>query len=163
MLKVKTIILTLLIAILILNCENVKESENKLDKSLIESAVSEWTAMWNSYDLDQVDRLFVKNSNLTYFSSEKEGVIRGIEAVREHHVGFGFVSGGKEQTNKLWFEDVSVDLLETSAVVTGIWFFQKPGEEGAKPQRGPVTIVYVKDADEVRIVHMNFGNYLETK
>ena len=117
-----------------------------------------WVAMWNSYDLTQVDKLFLESSQLNYFSSEKEGVIRGIEAVREHHQGFGFVTGGKSQENKLWVEDIQTDIFGNTAVVTGIWFFQRSSGE---IQRGPVTIVYVQVGDEYRIAHMHFANYIK--
>jgi len=125
-----------------------------------EKIVGEWVKIWNTYDLNEVDRLFLQDSKLTYFSSEKQGIIKGIEAVREHHIGFGFVEGGKEQPNKLWVEDLHTSTFGNTAVVTCIWFFQRP--DGSK-QRGPVTIVYIKVNDEFRIAHMNFSNYLETK
>jgi hypothetical protein len=44
-----------------------------------------------------VDKLFLKDSRLTYFSSAKQGIIKGIEAIRRHHEEFGFVEGGKVQ------------------------------------------------------------------
>ncbi len=71
-----------------------------------DEVVGQWVSMWNTYDLSLVDSLFLTDNRLTYFSSEKEGLIRGIEAVREHHVGFGFVEGGKEQENTLWLDDL---------------------------------------------------------
>jgi hypothetical protein len=126
--------------------------------SLSEGLVSEWTAMWNSYDLDVVDRVFLPDSSLSYFSSEREGVIQGIEAVREHHVGFDFVPGGKEQSNRLWLEDVAYDLFEGAVVVTAIWLFERAGESGP-PQRGPVTFVLVMRDDGLKIAHCNFAEY----
>lgn len=39
--------------------------------------------MWNSYDLTLVDHLFLADAYVTYFSSEKEGLITGIEALRD--------------------------------------------------------------------------------
>ncbi len=118
-----------------------------------------WVAMWNSYDLSEVDVLFITDDRLTYLSSEKEGVMQGIEAIREHHRGFGFVPNGKEQLNKLWVEDVHVSDLGGSAVIAGVWFFQRGGQDAPPPQRGPFTFVYVLGADGFRIVHANFGNY----
>lgn len=120
--------------------------------------VSAWVEIWNTYDLDQVDNLFLQNDKLTYFSSEKEGTITGIDAVREHHRGFGFVEGGKDQPNKLWLEETTVTPFGDAVVVTAIWYFQR--QDGSK-QRGPVTIVYVQQGDEYRIAHMNFSNYLD--
>ena len=122
--------------------------------------IGEWTNMWNSYDLDQVDRLFITDQRLTYLSSEKAGTLHGIEAVREHHRGFGFVRGGKDQSNKLWVENLVTTDLGDTAVVAGIWYFQR---SNGQVQRGPMTLVYLWEKDQYRIVHMHFANYLEKK
>ena len=42
--------------------------------------VDAWVSMWNSHDLSMVDRLFLKDSRPTYSSSEKQDIIKGIEA-----------------------------------------------------------------------------------
>jgi hypothetical protein len=118
--------------------------------------VSEWVAMWNSYDLSQVDTLFLQDARLTYFSSEFEGAIQGIEAVREHHVGFGFVPGGKDSENKLWVEDLHTSDFGSAVIVTGIWHFRRAT---GRVQRGPVTFVCVQQDGEYRLAHLNFGNY----
>jgi len=120
-----------------------------------------WLAMWNSYDLTQVDKLFLTDNRLTYFSSEKEGLIRGIEAVRKHHEGFGFVKSGKIQKNRLWLEGLQVDIFGETAIAAGIWFFERGEAVPDKPkvQRGPVTVVLLKQGREYRIAHMNFGTY----
>ena len=118
--------------------------------------VNAWVQIWNTYDLDQVDVLFLQDDRLTYFSSEKEGVLIGIDAVREHHKGFGFVEGGKQQPNKLWLEDTHAETFGATAVVTAIWYFERPD---GTIQRGPVTIVYVRQGEAYRIAHMNFSNY----
>lgn len=120
--------------------------------------VDAWVEIWNTYDLNQVEKLFLLDDRTTYFSSEKEGVIIGFDAVREHHRGFGFVEGGKEQPNKLWVEDLYSSTFGKTVVVTGIWFFQRPDRS---VQRGPVTFVYVKQGKEFRIAHMHFAIYLE--
>jgi hypothetical protein len=96
----------------------------------VDKRVGDWVAMWNSYDLNEVDRLFVTDDRLTYLSSEKEGALQGIDAIRDHHRGFGFVEGGKEQPD-------------------------------GSLQRGPMTIVYLRESEEYRIVHMHFANYLD--
>ena len=116
--------------------------------------VDAWVSMWNSYDLSMVDKLFLKDSRLTYFSSEKQGIIKGLEAIRRHHEGFGFVEGGKVQPNKLWLEDMQTEIFGSTAIVKAIWFFQRGGE--GKVQRGPVTLVYVQSGDEYRIAHAHF-------
>jgi len=119
--------------------------------------IDEWVKFWNTYDLNQVEKLFLKDDRVTYFSSEKQGVIKGYEALVRHHEGFGFVKGGKTQPNKLWLEGTDVEDLGDSAVVCAVWFFKRPNAES--PQKGPVTIVYERTPDGWRIVHANFGNY----
>lgn len=119
--------------------------------------VDEWVKFWNTYDLDQVERLFLSDGRVTYFSSEKQGAIKGYEALVRHHEGFGFVKGGKVQPNRLWLEDVDIEDFGDSAIVCAVWFFKRPSAEN--PQKGPVTIVYEKTPDGWRITHANFGNY----
>ena len=118
-------------------------------------------AIKDAISLSSVERNFFtspRGSLTTYFSSEKEGVIKGIEAVREHHRGFGFVNGGKSSDNKLWVEDLYTTDFDSAVVVTGIWRFRRAtGQE----QRGPLTFVYVKRGEEYRLAHLNFGNYAD--
>jgi len=57
-------------------------------------------------------------------------------------------------------EDLHFADFDSSAVVTGIWYFQKPD---ALIQRGPVTIVYIRQGDQLRIAHMNFSEYKDEK
>lgn len=127
--------------------------------------VSTWVEMWNSYDLDQVEELFLTDERPTYFSSEYEGVIRGFDALVEHHQGFGFVPGGEERGAHLWVEDLVEEVFGKAAVLTGIWFFEGGNEGGARvasaPQRGPVTFVCVLEEGRWRFAHMNFGKYLD--
>lgn len=119
-------------------------------------AVEAWVAMWNSYDLDQVDQLFLNcEKGLTYLSSEKEGLITGLEAVRKHHEGFGFVAGGKASDKKLWVKDVNTNSHDGCSIVSGTWYFQS----GEKVQKGPFTAVYVEKNRVYRIAHMHFANY----
>ena len=120
--------------------------------------VGRWVAMWNSYDLDQVDELFVTDARVSYFSSEKEGVVHGIDAVREHHRGFGFVSGGRAPEQELWVEDVRSDEFGESVVVTAIWYFGDR-ESKSEARRGPMTMVYVREEGEYRLAHLHFANY----
>ena len=126
-----------------------------------EALVEDWVAMWNTYDLDRVGELFLDEPRLTYFSSEREGVIRGMGALLEHHEGFGFTPGGTEQPNRLWVEDLGVDLFGHAAVLTGIWYFQRGGDEdlAAPLQRGPVTFVSLFRSGRWWFVHMHFANY----
>jgi hypothetical protein len=127
----------------------------------IGALVERWVHMWNTYDLLLVDELFLADPRVSYFSSEKQGVIHGIEAVREHHRGFGFVPGGKSRGSRLWVEDVETDVIDGTAIVTGIWFFQRAGSGSEGLQRGPVTIVCIPHTDGLRIAHMHFATYLD--
>ncbi len=124
--------------------------------------VGAWVKMWNTYDLTRVDQLFLEDEKkTTYFSSETERLISGIDEVREHHRGFGFVEGGKSVDAELWVEDLQARVHGGTVVVTGIWFFRR-GPEGESPvQRGPVTIVYHWAGPDLgyRIVHSHFANY----
>jgi hypothetical protein len=119
--------------------------------------VEEWVKFWNTYDLNQVEKLFLKDDRVTYFSSEKQGVIKGYNALVKHHEGFGFVKGGKVSPNKLWLEGIDVEDFSDNAIVCAVWFFKRPTVEN--PQKGPVTIIYEKVEDKWRIAHANFGNY----
>ena len=121
-----------------------------------------WVNLWNTYDLSLVNDLFLTDSTVTYFSSEREGLIVGIEAVRTHHEGFGFVSGGKVAEQELWVDDVHTATHGATAIVTGVWFFGQRSETPENVQRGPFTFVYVLSDGEYRLAHLNFGTYLET-
>ncbi len=125
----------------------------------VKELISAWVVMWNSYDLSLVDQLFLTDSRVTYFSSEKEGLIKGINTIREHHKGFGFVEGGKVQSNKLWVEDLHTIMYGPVGLVTGVWYFRRGEKDTGKTQHGAVTIVYVQTGNEYRIAHMHFANY----
>jgi hypothetical protein len=127
--------------------------------SRIQELTDSWVAMWNTYDLAMVDELFLQDSRVSYYSSEKEGLIQGIQAVREHHVGFGFITGGKPQDNKLWVEDVRISQFASSAVVAGIWYFQRASDDKESVQKGPFTFVCVQQGDKWRLAHLNFSEY----
>jgi hypothetical protein len=126
--------------------------------------VASWTELWGTYDLDKVDELFFAGPDVTYFSSEKQGLIVGLDAIREHHAGFGFVPGGDPPANELWLEDVHATVFGSTAVVNAIWYFGDreltSSGDGDLPQKGPMTAVYVLDGDSYKIAHMNFAEYL---
>jgi hypothetical protein len=127
-----------------------------------QSYVNAWVDLWNTYDLAQVDELSLTDSSVTYFSSEREGLITGIEAVRAHHEGFGFVSGGRAAEQDLWVEDIHSAVFWPAAIVTGVWFFGDRDGAPDEAQRGPFTFVYVQRGDIYRLAHLNFGTYLDT-
>jgi hypothetical protein len=118
--------------------------------------VEAWVEMWNRFDLDRVDALFIRDARVTYFSSEKPGLIAGIDAVREHHRGFGFVPGGAERGSRLWLESTEAHTYGRVVLVTATWFFQRRGSD--KAQRGPVTLVLLSDGSGCRIAHAHFAN-----
>ena len=122
-----------------------------------QSIIDAWVSSWNTYDLSNVEKLFLNDSRVSYFSSEKRGLIKGIDKLLKHHQEFGFVPGGKAQPNRLWLEDVSTDIFQGTVIVAASWFFQRGGSD--KVQSGPVTLVYVLEGDEWRIAHANFSNY----
>jgi hypothetical protein len=117
-----------------------------------------WLEMWREYDLDRLSTVFVNDDALSYFPSDREGVIEGFAAVLEYHRGLGFVPGGFDPENELWLEQVTIADFEDSAVVTGIWNF---GARLARriTGRGPLTIVMARTAAGYRISHVAFGNY----
>lgn len=118
-----------------------------------------WIDSWQTYDLDAVDRLFLTDARLTYYSSEKPGRMQGIDAIREHHRSFGFVPGGKPAAKSLWVEQAKAEVHGDTVVVTGTWLFGERAEtDPTKVQRGPLTFVYVATPDGYRIAHAHFAN-----
>ncbi len=118
-----------------------------------------WLNLWRTYDLDLVDQLFLNDSRLSYLSSEREGVLRGLDEVRDHHSGFGFVSGGADPPNELWLEEVVSSIYGSSAVVSARWFFGDRSADRDSIQQGPMTAVYVLSGDRYKIAHMQFADY----
>jgi len=126
------------------------------DNGSVQATIDRWVRMWNTYDLREVEKLFCHCDELSYFSSEREGLIRGIDAVVEHHRGFGFEPGESDRGTKLWLEDVTTSDFGESCLVTAIWYFERP----ERTQKGPVTILLrQKTSGGYEIVHMNFSNY----
>ena len=85
--------------------------------------IDDWVRFWNTFDLNQIEELFLKDDRVSYFSSEFEKLIKGYDNLIKHHEGFGFVKGGKEIRSKLWLEEIDVEDLGDSAIVGAIWFF----------------------------------------
>jgi hypothetical protein len=123
---------------------------------ILARTLADWVAMWNSYDLDQVARLFVADNTVTYFSSETPGTIQGYDRLVAHHRVFGFVPGGKISPNRLWLDEQIIRWRSDVATVFAIWYFRRGDAEQA--QRGPVTFILVP-ADGYRIAHAHFSNY----
>lgn len=123
----------------------------RAQESSPEALIRAWEKSWNTYDLKEVNRLFVNDQTVTYYSSERAGLIQGIDSLIKHHRGFGFVDGGKASANRLWLTDVRYRPL----AVTATWHFQRPENP---EQRGPVTFILESRGKEFRIAHAHFSN-----
>jgi imidazolonepropionase-like amidohydrolase len=138
--------------------EPVVVSTTSADAATPRAVLDGWVEMWREYDLDRVSELFVNDDALTYFASDREGVIQGFGPVLEYHRGLGFTPGGFDPENELWIEDVTLSDFEESAVVSAVWHF---GTRLTRriTGRGPFTMVIARTASGYRISHVNLGNY----
>ena len=137
----------LFIATILSGCSSeIRNDEDKL--------IEEWTAMWNSYNLDEVDLLFTKD--VTYFSSERSGLIMGLDKLKAHHKSFGFVSAGKKSETKLWLTDIYKKNMDGDVLVAAIWHFSRP--ENKTDQQGPVTFLISERTGKWLIHHAHFSN-----
>lgn len=126
----------------------------------VRESLAAWVDSWNTRDLARIDELFVTDSTVTYFSSERRGLIRGIDAVRDHHVNMGFVPGGAPAESELWIDGVTYRGGHEDVVVTATWYFGDRQAPRDSVQSGPMTAVYVAMGDGVRIGHMHFSEYV---
>jgi ketosteroid isomerase-like protein len=119
--------------------------------------IDDWLALWNSYDLSRVASIF--SPDVTYFSSDKEEVVRGLSGVLEHHKGYGFVPGGKKSGNTLSAKDVAMAFLdERTSLLTGLWSFER-AIDPSKNQHGLFTIIVRKTEAGWRMIHLHFSTY----
>jgi ketosteroid isomerase-like protein len=121
----------------------------------VEATLDAWTTMWNTYDLSEVDRLFVPDSTVTYFSSEYDGLIRGIDSLRAHHRRFGFTPGGTSRGTRLWLTEIETRVKGEITTVLATWHFQRADGTG---QHGPLTMILLRFGDRWRITHAHFAN-----
>ncbi len=147
-------ILLVVLPIVILSGYIYSENIQKVEE--VTSLIDRWVKMWNSYDINILENLFIDSEDLSYFSSEREGVIRGFKKIKEHHRNFGFSEGGKTTENRLWLEDSRLFSFGGTTVVTAVWFFKK---SNLKIQKGPVSFVVVPHEKGPRIAHVHFTNY----
>jgi imidazolonepropionase-like amidohydrolase len=120
-------------------------------------ALELWLALWRRYDLDRLDRVFLRDASLTYFASDTEGLLEGYEAVLQHHRELGFLPGGYQPERELWVEDVLVTDFDESAVITGTWYFgNRVGPQTAA--RGRLTMVLVRTSNGYKISHLHLGD-----
>lgn len=171
MVKYKTLQNLLLLAImLVVSCSRNNNSGGKdTDRSLgnhliteieVNHVIDKWVELWASYNLDSLNSVFLVSADLSYFSSEKEGLIKGYEMLVPHHEGFGFVPGGKSPAKELWLEDVETTLFKECAVVSAIWYFGDKAQGRETNQLGPVSFVLVRNrSGKLKIAHTNFSNY----
>lgn len=128
------------------------------DRTTVAGTLDAWVLSWNIYDIELMQSLFEKSSKTTYFSSEKAGRINGIEALTEHHRGFGFIAGGKTADNRLWLENVLPIENGNTAYVTADWFFDRDIAASEPVQKGPVTFILLRGNEGWKIVHAHFSN-----
>eukprot|EP01084_Bolivina_argentea_P178343 308294_1 len=125
---------------LLADIENAnEESKSNNENNTVQSLIDNWVKMWNSYNLSMVNNLFANDA--TYFSSEKQGLIKGGDNIYQHHIGFGFVENGKSSTNKLWLNNkLETQVYGSTAIVNSLWYFSK-GNVSTNIQKGRVTIM----------------------
>ncbi len=154
--KVPTFVIVIMLTI---SCSETK-STKAVTTPEANQIIDQWLDLWKTYDINSLENIFWDDPDCTYFSSEKEGIIKGFDALTPHHEGFGFVKGGKTPTNSLWLEEQNTFLLNSNCVVTAIWYFGDKSAPRDSIQNGPVTFVLVRDDnDQVKIGHTHFANY----
>lgn len=135
-------------------------STKSINEAEANELIDKWLVLWETYDLNRLEDIFWNSPECSYFSSEKEGLITGYNALIPHHKGFGFEEGGKKTTKSLWLEDLNLQMLESTCVVTAIWYFGDKTIPKDSVQHGPVTFVLLRDNNKVvRIGHTQFANY----
>lgn len=155
----KYIILIACCSLFLLSCTDQKKNET-ITKEEVNTLVDRWLTLWSSYDLDLLDTIFWDDPAMTYFSSEKRGLIKGFDEMRPHHEGFGFVSGGKQPAKELWLEDVDITVQPAFAMVGAVWYFGDRSMPKDSVQNGPVSFVVLKNkAGVAKIAHTHFANY----
>jgi len=137
--------------------ESIKR--DNLTQREVNAVIDNWLNLWATYDSDLLDEIFYQSENLTYFSSEKEGLIKGYRQMLPHHEGFGFVKGGKEPPVGLWLENIETRINGETAVVAATWFNGDKAAARDSLQHGPVTFVLLRDEQgAVKISHAHFAN-----
>lgn len=155
---------SILVCLSVLACEqgNTDDSPQKTNVSEAEAklVVDKWLMLWETYDSDMLGDIFLQSEDLTYFSSEKEGLMQGFEELLPHHTGFGFVAGGKKPELSLWLENVETRVYDGSVMVGGVWYFGDKSQPIDSISNGPVTFVLVKNSEGItKIAHTHFANY----
>ncbi len=154
----RNIVSMLIVMILFSSCS--PQGKEELSSAEVDELMDHWLTLWKRYDLDMLDTIFWNDPEMTYFSSEKQGLIKGYDQMKPHHEGFGFVAGGKQPPNSLWLEEVNTTMHSTLATIEAIWYFGDKSLPKDSIQNGPVTFVVIKSNDgHARIAHTHFSNY----
>ncbi|WP_074410385.1 MULTISPECIES: hypothetical protein [Aquimarina] len=143
--------------------KNEIEIQNKkaaLSQNETEHVINKWLNLWETYDLNLLDDIFLQTEDLTYFSSEKEGLMIGYKHLKPHHLGFGFVEGGKQPEKSLWLEDMTTKIYGETAMVAAVWYFGDRNAVKDSISKGPVTFILSNDKQgNAKIIHTHFANY----
>lgn len=154
----RNILSMLIVAILFLAC--TPQGKDELTRAEVDELADRWLTLWSTYDVDMLNDIFWNDPGMTYFSSEKRGLIKGYDQMKPHHEGFGFVAGGKQPPNSLWLEDINTSMHNDFATIEAIWYFGDKSLPKDSIQNGPVTFVIFKNKDgSARIAHTHFSNY----
>jgi len=158
---IKNLFFPILLSFLFLAaCRSMEVEKELITQDESTEVINKWLELWETYDLNMLSDIFVKSEELTYFSSEKEGLIQGFEQLRPHHEAFGFVDGGKRPEKFLWLEDLETRVYDSSALVGGIWYFGDRSLPKDSVSYGPVTFILIRDKEgTAKIVHTHFANY----
>ena len=135
------------------------EPLNEITQEEIDQITDKWLDLWATYDLDDLEDIFLQSKDLTYFSSETQGLIKGYAAIKPHHEAFGFIEGGKKPEKSLWLENLESRIHDGSAVLTAIWYFGDKTAPKDSVQNGPVTFVMTYGDGGLKIAHVHFANY----
>ncbi len=137
-----------------------KTETTQITQEESKQVIDKWLKLWETYDLNMLDDIFLQSDELTYFSSEKEGLMKGFKHLKPHHISFGFVEGGKAPEKALWLEKVETRIYEGSTMVGGVWYFGDKSLPKDSISKGPVTFVLIKNKEgDTKIAHTHFANY----
>jgi len=167
--KFKNVLSLSLILLILSACEKETKQLNQQKELAVErkkithdevtAVTDKWLNLWATYDLSLLNKIFYQSEDLTYFSSEKVGLIKGYSKLLPHHVGFGFVEGGKEPPVDLWLEEIETRINGETALVAATWYNGDKMAPGDSVQHGPVTFVLLRDEEgAVKIAHAHFAN-----
>ena len=72
---IREIMVKALMILLLVVSFHIYAGDTSAEITEIKRCVDKWVKMWNTYDLLEVKKLFLNSNKLTYFSSEKQGII----------------------------------------------------------------------------------------